>query len=120
MEDNNFKPRIPKNPTLKSLFEITGKKFKEDIPQRDYVPIIVAATISSATSWYLSQYDFTSKTITGTQIFDVLIIGLITSLVLFTIILVSLNIARFFNRLTYFFELCWKNWRPFKKIKKKE
>lgn len=103
-----------KNPTFKDLWNIAKKRKKDLLREQDYLPIIIASTVSASVSWILSKWDFINYQVTGNIFFDIIFVSILFSLIFFGIVLLSLLILRFVDRLVLFLSLVWKHW-SFKK-----
>ncbi|QQG38523.1 MAG: hypothetical protein HYS32_02845 [Candidatus Woesearchaeota archaeon] len=106
---------LSKNPSLKEIYNYVRKEKKDIIPRKNYLPIIIASTVSGATSWVLTKNDLSKTPFTGIWIIDLILISLSFSILFFAIIVLSAKLVTFFDRVNLFFRTLWKRWRPFSK-----
>ena len=112
---------LSKNPSFKELWKYSCKQKKEWIKSKDYLTIIVASTISAASSYALSYIikfnleKFFKSPIIGTIMLITLSLAL--TIIFTLIIFISLKLTTILDRLILFLELIWKKWRPFSKLK---
>ncbi len=109
--------KLSDKPSLKELYKYSCEEKKDFVKSKDYITIIIASTLSGATSWVLSKYDFAAHPFSGNLLIDVPLGAFAISLLFFIVILISLKLVRFVDRLLYFSELVWKKWHPFSKSK---
>jgi len=111
-----IKMENPEDTTLKGLYNLAEKKYKDIIKKDQYLPIIVASSISAATGFFLTKWNFQRTGIN--LILDILLVALFVTFIFAIIIFISLKLIRFLDRFSYFLGLVWKYWKPFRKTKK--